>query len=111
MVSPRLAFRTLMRTPFVTLVTVLSLALGIGANAAISEVAAGAVTANKNGRVRFVGFVEDRGDVGITDTDLPCGRRSVHRRIGCERSGRRASPRHRSVSEANAGTMHNPMRY
>ena len=35
MVSPRLAFRTLMRTPFVTLVTVLSLALGIGANAAI----------------------------------------------------------------------------
>jgi predicted permease len=35
MVNPRLAFRTLMRTPFVTLVTVLSLALGIGANAAI----------------------------------------------------------------------------
>jgi predicted permease len=35
MVSPRLAFRTLMRAPFVTLVTVLSLALGIGANAAI----------------------------------------------------------------------------
>ena len=35
MVSPRLAFRTLTRTPFVTLVTVLSLALGIGANAAI----------------------------------------------------------------------------
>src|SRR5688572_21429854 len=35
MVSPRLAFRTLMRTPFVTLVTVLSLALGIGSNAAI----------------------------------------------------------------------------
>jgi predicted permease len=35
MVSPRLAFRTLMRAPFVTVVTVLSLALGIGANAAI----------------------------------------------------------------------------
>ena len=35
MVNPRLAFRTLLRTPFVTLVTVLSLALGIGANAAI----------------------------------------------------------------------------
>jgi len=35
MVNPRLAFRTLMRTPFVTLVTILSLALGIGANAAI----------------------------------------------------------------------------
>ena len=35
MVSPRLAFRTLARTPFVTLVTVLSLALGIGSNAAI----------------------------------------------------------------------------
>jgi predicted permease len=35
MVNPRLAFRTLTRTPFVTLVTVLSLALGIGANAAI----------------------------------------------------------------------------
>ena len=35
MVNPRLAFRTLMRTPFVTLVTVLSLALGIGSNAAI----------------------------------------------------------------------------
>lgn len=35
MINPRLAFRTLTRTPFVTLVTVLSLALGIGANAAI----------------------------------------------------------------------------
>ena len=35
MVNPRLAFRTLMRAPFVTLVTVLSLALGIGSNAAI----------------------------------------------------------------------------
>jgi predicted permease len=35
MVSPRLALRTLTRTPFVTLVTVLSLALGIGANSAI----------------------------------------------------------------------------
>jgi predicted permease len=35
MVSPRLALRTLTRTPFVTLVTVLSLALGIGSNAAI----------------------------------------------------------------------------
>ena len=31
----RLAFRTLFRTPFVTSVAILSLALGIGANAAI----------------------------------------------------------------------------
>ena len=35
MVNPRLALRTLTRTPFVTMVTVLSLALGIGSNAAI----------------------------------------------------------------------------
>ncbi|HEX7124095.1 MAG TPA: ABC transporter permease [Gemmatimonadaceae bacterium] len=35
MISPRLAFRTLARTPFVTTVTVLSLALGIGPNVAI----------------------------------------------------------------------------
>ena len=31
----RLAFRTLARTPFVSLVAILSLALGIGANSAI----------------------------------------------------------------------------
>ena len=31
----RLAFRTLFRTPFITVVAVISLALGIGANAAI----------------------------------------------------------------------------
>ena len=31
----KLAFRTLFRTPFVTIVAMLSLALGIGANAAI----------------------------------------------------------------------------
>ncbi len=35
MLNVRLAFRTLLRTPFVTLVAILSLALGIGANAAI----------------------------------------------------------------------------
>ena len=31
----KLAFRTLTRTPFVTVIAILSLALGIGANAAI----------------------------------------------------------------------------
>ncbi len=35
MLSPRLAIRSLFRTPFVTVITILSLALGIGANAAI----------------------------------------------------------------------------
>ncbi len=35
MANLKLAFRTLKRTPFVTAVAVLSLALGIGANAAI----------------------------------------------------------------------------
>src|SRR5690242_4980707 len=35
MVNPRLALRTLFRTPFVTCVAIVSLALGIGANAAI----------------------------------------------------------------------------
>ena len=35
MVNLKLAFRTLFKTPFVTLVAIASLALGIGANAAI----------------------------------------------------------------------------
>jgi hypothetical protein len=35
MVNPRHAVRTLLKTPFVTVVTIMSLALGIGANAAI----------------------------------------------------------------------------
>src|SRR5258708_3071209 len=35
MLNLKLAFRTLFKTPFVTVVAVLSLALGIGANAAI----------------------------------------------------------------------------
>ena len=34
----KLAFRTLFKTPFVTVVAILSLALGIGANAAIYSV-------------------------------------------------------------------------
>ena len=34
----RLAFRTLFRTPFVTVVAIVSLALGIGANAAIFSI-------------------------------------------------------------------------
>ena len=35
MVNPKFAFRTLFKTPFVTIVAIVSLALGIGANAAI----------------------------------------------------------------------------
>lgn len=35
MSSVRLAFRTLFKTPFVTTIAIVSLALGIGANAAI----------------------------------------------------------------------------
>ena len=35
MLNLKLAFRTLFKTPFVTMVAILSLALGIGANAAI----------------------------------------------------------------------------
>jgi len=38
MFNPRLAFRALFRTPFVTIVAILSLGLGIGANAAIFSV-------------------------------------------------------------------------
>src|SRR6185312_7468510 len=35
MINPKFAFRTLFKTPFVTVVAIVSLALGIGANAAI----------------------------------------------------------------------------
>ena len=38
MTNLKLAFRTLFRTPFVTAVAILSLALGIGANAAIFSI-------------------------------------------------------------------------
>jgi predicted permease len=38
MISPRLALRTLFRTPFVTVVAIVSLALGVGANAGVFSI-------------------------------------------------------------------------